>query len=170
LTEGLAQHIAPFARGYPGFCGGNRGRHNIAAIEGGGAQIPKGLVHRLRISCRAPAGEPRDLLGFVLGVHCHDRIVACGERAGFAALISVDPDHSHIPALNLTNAGRIGLDQTRLHIFDRLDGAAHGIDQRQLGPCALLEGGNFALNGGVFVKQILIFQKIGFKGHNLLHP
>ena len=25
----------------------------------------------------------------------------------------------------------IGLDQTRLHIFDRLDGAAHGIDQRQ---------------------------------------
>ena len=170
MTESLAQDIAPFARGDPGFRGGNRGRHNVAAIERGCAQIPKRIRHGLRIARISPAGEALDLLGFGLGIHCHDRIIARGERAGFAVLIGVDPDHSHIAAFNLPNPCGVGVDQTRLHIFDRLYGSAHGIDQCQLSPRALLECCDFAFHRGIFVEQILIFQKIGFIGHNLLHP
>ena len=61
-------------------------------------------------------------------------------------------------------------DQAFLHIVDSINGAAHLIYLRQL--CARLrfQLSGFSIDDVAAIKQILIFEKIGFKGEDLLHP
>ena len=47
--------------------------------------------------------------------------------------------------------------------------AAHAVDGCELFASACLKGRNFAVHGRVVVEQVIVFQKIGLIGHDLLH-
>ena len=57
LAEGLAQHIAPFARGGAGFCGLDRRGHDVAPLTGGGAERRRGKNHRFWLSAMGIWGK-----------------------------------------------------------------------------------------------------------------
>ena len=56
------------------------------------------------------------------------------------------------------------------HIVNRLDRTAHAIKPCEFLAGAGFEGFDFSVDSGVAIKEIVIFQEIGFKGHDLLHP
>ena len=169
LAEGGTHHIAPFTGRRPRFRGFDRGGHDIGAAGSGFAQLLESGLHSGFVPAFAPCLEPRDLVGFGLGVGFHDAAIACGERGGLARGPFIDPDDNGFASFDLGNTFCIGLHEARFHVFDRFNRPAHTVERVQLGACALFERGDLALHGGVLVEQVVIFEQIGLIGEDLLH-
>ena len=166
----MAHHGAPFARGAARFGGGDRGGHDVGAGLGSLAQGGEGSFHGCVVALAAPCGQPFDLVAFGIGIGHHDRPIARRQRRGCGFGPAVDADDRGFLGFNLGQALGVRLDQAALHIVDGRHRAAHGVDLGEFGAGAVLQGRDLAVNRGVAVEKIVIFQKVGFIGQNLLHP
>ena len=134
LAEAFTQREAPFAGGDAGFGAGDRGRHDVAVLLRGRAQLLQRRRDRLLIARGAPGLEPLDLLGLGLRRHGEDGVGSAGERRRLALDEAVDADHGLLAALDRLDPARVRFDQLLLHValLDRDDGAAHRFDVREL--------------------------------------
>ena len=96
--------------------------------------------------------------------------VACGQRRGRGLGPAVDADDHGFVGFDPADAVGVRLDQTALHVVDGRHRAAHRVDLRQFGPRAVFQRLDLAVDRGVAVEQVVIFQKVGLIGQDLLHP
>ena len=122
------------------------------------------------VALGAPLGQAGALIGLGLGVGLHDRAFAGGERGGFGGGEAVDADHGSFAGFDLGQAFSVGFNEAALHVGDGGDGPAHRVDVGEFFEGALLQRVNLAVDGGVAVEEVVIVQKVGLIGQDLLHP
>ena len=92
------------------------------------------------------------------GINYHDATVFGLQRRGFALGPAVYPHHNGLVAFDAVQALGVGIHQAGFHIFNRGNGAAHGLQVGQLGAGTFLQGFDLFVDSRVALKQVFIFQ------------
>jgi hypothetical protein len=169
-TEDLAQRLRPLAGGTAGAGCGDRRRHDVLVLlarharELGQRRVDRALVARL-----APAAQVGDLLGLDLGVDDENAALDVGgKRRGLGLGVLVDPDDDLLALLDAAHALAVGVDQRRLHVRHRLDGAAVLLDHRHLRAGPLDELGDEAIHHLGALEDVGVLEQVGLVGEHLL--
>ena len=173
VAEGLAQGPRPLARRGAGLGGLDRRRHACW----------RSRRRRPRRAPRAPRRPPprrarrfhpssasirsRSTSGSGVRIPPSSPVVSRRVLGLGEAVLTDDFD---LPALDLRHPLAVRLDQARLHVGDRLDGAAVLLDRRHLGPGALRQLVDEALHHLRALEDVGVVEQVGLVGEDLLDP
>ena len=159
----------PFTGGHTSLGAGDRGGHDVFTLLCGFAQCRQCGVNSGLIALGAPRVQAFDLFGLYRRVHDHDTAIARGQRRGFGFGPLVHANHDGFVLFDPVQAVGVRFYQTRFHVFDRGNSAAHRIQIGQFVTRTFFQRLDLAVHGGVAVEQVFVFQQVGFIGHDLLH-
>ena len=160
----------PFAGRDARFGTGDGGWHDVCAGLGRLPQCGEGFADSVRVALGAPLGQAGALVGLGAWVGLHDQAVAGGQRRGFGGGEAVHTDDDSLAGFDAGQAVGVRIDQTGFHVPDGRDRPAHRVDVGQFLQGPGLQRGHLSVDGRVAVEEVVIFQKVGLIGQDLLHP
>ena len=172
VAEDLAQDAGPLAGGGAGLGGLDRRRHDVAPLVAGGlGELLERRVDGALVALGLPLLERLDPLALDLGVGGEDAaVLAGGERRVLGLGEPVLADHLDLAALDPGDPLAVRLDQPRLHVGDRLDGAAVLGDHLHLGVGALGQLLDQAVHHHRALEDVGVVEQVGLVGEDLLDP